>query len=80
MSSVDFSLENIDSIRNTPKNADIYQGKDNVCLSQCSTAMKRYHDQGNSHKRKNLIAGLLLVSESLLSWQHGSTASLMVLE
>ena len=32
-------------------------------LSHCSIAVKRYHGQGNSYKRKHLIGGLLTVLE-----------------
>ena len=32
-------------------------------LSHCFISMKRSYDQGNSYKRKHLIAGLLTVSE-----------------
>ena len=46
------------------------------CLSHCTIAVKRHHSQGNSYERKQLIEGLLTVSEvSPLSswweaWQH----------
>ncbi|KAL6081559.1 hypothetical protein STEG23_000580, partial [Scotinomys teguina] len=33
------------------------------CLGQCSVAVKKHHDQGNSYKRKHLLEGLLTVSE-----------------
>ena len=32
-------------------------------LSQCSIAVRRHHDQGNSYKRNHLNGGLLTVSE-----------------
>jgi hypothetical protein len=32
-------------------------------LSQCSIAVKRHHDHGNSYKGRHLIGGLLMVSE-----------------
>ncbi|KAL6065673.1 hypothetical protein STEG23_028034, partial [Scotinomys teguina] len=34
------------------------------CWSQCSIAVKRHHDQGNSYERRHLIEDLLIVSES----------------
>lgn len=40
------------------------------CLSQCSVAVKRHHDQGISLKRKHLTMGLLTVSEVSL-FHHG---------
>jgi hypothetical protein len=33
------------------------------CLSHCSVAVKRHHDQSNYHKRKYLTGGLLSSSE-----------------
>lgn len=34
------------------------------CLSRCSSAVRRGHDQGNSYTRKILIRGFLTVSEA----------------
>jgi hypothetical protein len=47
----------------------VFQNTDHY-RSQCSTSVKRHHDQGNFYKRKHLIGGLLAVSEvsPLLSW------------
>lgn len=36
-----------------------------MCLSWCSMALERHHDQGDSCERKHLHRGLLTVSETL---------------
>lgn len=39
------------------------------CLSQCSVAVKRYHDQDNSHNKKHLIGGLQV--QRCVHYDHG---------
>lgn len=48
---------------------------ENPCLSQCSIAVRRHSDQGNSFKRKHLIGGLPIVPEAyslimVTAWRH----------
>lgn len=53
-----------------------------MCLSCCSTAVKRGHDGGKSYERKRLIGELLTVLEGspLLSWQEADRQKDRVLE
>lgn len=51
------------------------------CLSCCSVAVRRHHDQGNFYKRQHFIGGLLTVSEDQpLSSGQEALAVCVVLE
>lgn len=50
-----------------------------MCLSHCSIAVKRHHDQGNSYKRKHLIGACIQFRRfSLLpAWWHADSSGIV---
>ena len=55
--------------------------RDGHCLSRCSIAVKRHHDQGNASKGKHLIGVLFTVSEAeSIIIMAGSMVACMALE